>query len=69
MLAIWAVAVLVVGAALMAPHVIALPVPAASDGRLALAMRNLPGATPGRWSALHVLYQRLRLLGARPRLT
>jgi hypothetical protein len=57
MLAIWALAVLVVGAALMAPHVIALPVPADGDGRLALAMRSLPGAVPGRWTALHVLYQ------------
>ena len=56
-LAIWAVAVLVVGAALMVPHVIALPVPAHDDGRLALAMRSLPGAAPGRWTALHVLYQ------------
>ncbi len=56
MLSIWAVAVLVVGAALMAPHVVALPVPA-PDARLALAMRSLPGATAGRWSALHVLYE------------
>lgn len=57
MLAIWAVAVLVVGAALMAPHVVALPVPARSDGQLALAIRNLPGVTSGRWTTLHVLYQ------------
>ena len=56
-LAIWAMAVLVVGAALMVPHVIALPAPAHDDGRLALAMRSLPGAVPGRWTALHVLYQ------------
>ena len=58
MLSIWAVAVLVVGAGLMAPHVIALPVPALNDGRLALALRTLPGATSGRWTALHVLYER-----------
>ncbi len=57
MLAVWAAAVLVVGAALMVPHVIALPAPAANDGRLALAVRSLAGATPGRWTALHVLYQ------------
>jgi hypothetical protein len=57
MLAIWAAVVLVVGAALMVPHVIALPVPAPDDGRLAQAMRSLPGMAPGRWTALHVLYQ------------
>ena len=56
-LAVWAVAVLVGGAALMAPHVIALPVPAPSNQRLALAMRSLAGAAPGRLTALHVLYQ------------
>jgi hypothetical protein len=57
MLTVWAAAVLVVGAALMVPHVIALPAPATKDGRLALAMRSLAGTTPGRWTALHVLYQ------------
>ena len=57
MLAVWAAAVLVVGAALMVPHVIALPAPATKDGRLALAMRDLAGTTPRRWTALHVLYQ------------
>jgi len=57
LLLVWAVAVLVVGAALMAPHVVALPVPTPDDSRLAFAMRSLPGATAGRWSALHVLYE------------
>jgi hypothetical protein len=57
MLSVWAVVVLVVGAALMAPHVVALPVPAADGSRLALAMHSLPGANAGRWSALHVLYE------------
>ena len=67
-LSAWFVGLLVVGATLLARHVLALPAPsAASDGRLRHAIAALDasdprvgGATEPSWSAVHVLYASCR---------
>ena len=52
----WLVGMLLVGTALLAKHVVALPVPSA-DEQLARAAASLRGASDrGRWLAIHVLY-------------
>jgi hypothetical protein len=56
-LAVWGAGILVVGASLMAGHLISLPVPRATDSRLHASLAAGPGVTQGRWSAHHVLYQ------------
>jgi hypothetical protein len=56
-IAVWGVAILVVGASLMAGHLVSLPVPRRTDQRLRASLTGTPGVAPGRWSAHHVLYQ------------
>jgi len=58
-LGVWGVGILVVGASLMAGHLVSLPVPRATDSRLRASLAAGPGVALGevRWSAHHVLYQ------------
>lgn len=56
-LGVWGAGILVVGASLMAGHVVSLPVPRATDSRLRASLAAGPGVVKGRWSAHHVLYQ------------
>jgi len=56
-LGLWGVGILVVGASLMAGHLVSLPVPRATDSRLRASLAAGPGVIQGRWSAHHVLYQ------------
>jgi hypothetical protein len=56
-LAAWGVGILVVGASLMAGHVVSLPAPKATDQRLRASLAGAKGVDRGRWSAHHVLYQ------------
>jgi hypothetical protein len=57
LIAVWGVAILVVGASLMAGHLVSLPVPRRTDQRLRASLTGTPGLARGRWSAHHVLYQ------------
>jgi hypothetical protein len=56
-LGVWSVGILVVGASLMAGHLVSLPAPRATDSRLRAGLAAGPGVVKGRWSAHHVLYQ------------
>jgi hypothetical protein len=56
-LGLWGVGILVVGASLMAGHLVSLPVPKVTDSRLRSSLGPGPGVIQGRWSAHHVLYQ------------
>ncbi|HMC93192.1 MAG TPA: hypothetical protein VKO16_00325 [Polyangia bacterium] len=56
-LGLWGVGILVVGASLMAGHLVSLPAPKVTDNRLRSSLRAGPGVVQGRWSAHHVLYQ------------
>jgi hypothetical protein len=53
---LWGVGLLVVGAFLMAGHLLSLPVPSATDRRLHATLAAEP-TTGGRWTAHHVLYR------------
>ncbi len=56
----WLVGMLLVGAALLAKHVVALPVPSADD-QLARSAASLRAASDrGQWLAIHVLYAECR---------
>jgi hypothetical protein len=56
-LGVWGVGILVVGASLMAGHLVSLPVPRVTDSRLRASLAAGPGVALGQWSAHHVLYQ------------
>ena len=57
----WAVGIVVIGAFLMAGHLVSLPTPslanASTNRRLEATLAARPAADQGRWSATHVLYQ------------
>lgn len=52
----WAAAILIVGAFLMAGHLVSLPAPAMAGERLTTAVAGKAALAKGRWSALHILY-------------
>jgi len=57
LLGLWAAAMLLIGSYLLAPHLVALPAPGEIDpGLRAGIARVLRETEPGRWLALHVLY-------------
>jgi hypothetical protein len=56
-LGLWGLGILVVGASLMAGHLVSLPAPKVTDSRLRSSLGAGPGVVQGRWSAHHVLYQ------------
>jgi hypothetical protein len=58
-LAVWAAAMLLIGAILMASHWLGLPVPVLENPRLQAALAELGGAG-GRWQLVHVLYSECR---------
>jgi hypothetical protein len=59
--AVWVVAMLLLGAALLGRHLIALPRPSAQDEALARSMAALRGdGDADRWMAVHVLYGECR---------
>ena len=54
-LGLWVAVVVVVGGLLLAPHLVALPAPAATDPHLRTALaREL---SSGRWSVAHIMYR------------
>jgi hypothetical protein len=57
MLGTWGVGLVVVGAFLMAGHLVALPSPAIAGDRLRATLLARPQADQGHWSATHVLYE------------
>lgn len=56
-LCVWALVVLVLGSFLLAGHLVSLPAPAMAGERLTATLAARPGARPGLWSAVHVLYE------------
>ncbi|HVV49418.1 MAG TPA: hypothetical protein VHO06_07160 [Polyangia bacterium] len=57
LLGVWAAAILLVGAFLMAGHLVALPLPRAADERLPATLPGGPQLAAGKWVAVHILYE------------
>lgn len=56
----WALAMLLIGSALMAEHWIGLPLPQPEETTLQAALARLEPSTAGRWQLVHVLYAECR---------
>ena len=57
MLAVWVAAAIVVGGLLLAPHLIALPMPTTTDTHLRDAIAARVVGRPGNWVVAHVMYR------------